>query len=170
MAPPTLLDQLVDHLRARGLARLPGEAGPGPRPWLPPFWRAPAEGVPAPGERTGSSGKETDDGLVIAGRVSGGIAPDAGEGYARRRTVDIDFRSKRNDTIEEWETAYIRELAPPIGDPALDGSGIPGLRIDWQMAGVRVIESRLWGEVRDLGSSEAQGYHHRIVVLFETYL
>lgn len=161
MAPPTLLDYLMAHLIERGLARSPAAAG-----GAPPFWRQPADGTPAPGSRTGTA---ADAGVVLAAYSTGGIPPDPGGGYSRRRTVDIDVRAKQRAVLEEWTAALIAELAPPIADPALDGSGIPGLRIDWQMNGLRVIESRLWTEAQELEASAGEGYHQRFTVLFEVY-
>lgn len=161
----TLLDAIAQHLAAVGIARLPG-TGTGPRPWLPPFWRNPADGTPAPGEKKGA---ELDDGLVLAGYLSGEIPPPEGGGYSNRLTVDVDLRSKSMASIETVAEQLREEFAPSAG--GLVGAGIPGLRIDWtlQPAGPAVIESRLWRGLQILGSSTGQGYHYRLALLLELY-
>lgn len=163
---PTLLDHVVNHLRARGLGRLPGEAGPAARPWLPPLWRSPADGSPAPGEKAGT---EKDDGLVVALYHSGGIPPGPGEGYSSRFTIDVDARAMQRSRIEDYLEQLRDEFAPAAG--GLVGAGIPGLRIDYTLegGGPAVIESRIWREVQQLGSSGGQGYHERMAFLFELY-
>jgi hypothetical protein len=63
----TLLDHVRSHLIAQGLVRDPRVAGS-----LPPCWRQPANGTPAPGE--GTNPTEIGADAVIGLVHSGGIA------------------------------------------------------------------------------------------------
>lgn len=158
----TIIDAIRDHLAAQGIVRLPDDAG-----GEPPLWRAPPDGTPAPGSKTGN---EADDGLVMAIYLSGEIPPDAGAGYSNRLTFDVDFRSKRMESIEDAAEQIRGEFAPANG--AIDGGGIPGIRFNWTLESVpavQVIESRLWRGLQALSMSRAEGYHYRLSLLLETY-
>lgn len=163
MASQTLLDRVMAELVDAELVRPPGVAGAGARPWPAPFWRNPKDGAPAPGEKQGN---ELDDGIVVSGFLSGGIAAGAGEGYSKRRTVDVHYRAKGFPAIEELHDQVLQRFAPAAG--GLEGAGIPGLRVDWTMGGLYVLESRQWTDLQSLGSDEGQGYWYRAGFLFET--
>lgn len=145
----TLLDQVLEHLRGEGLVRRPNEAGP-----LPPFWRNPADGTPGLGDKKGT---EADAGVLVAGYLSGGIPPGAGQGYCRRRTIDLHIRAQAMPPLEELAAAIVQEFAPKQ----------IGVRYDWMLGDLYVLESRLWSELQPLGSSVATGYHYRLSILIE---
>lgn len=146
-----LLTHLLDHLEAAGVVRRPDTAGP-----LPPLWRDPAAGAPAPGERKGTV---NDDVTVLTASLTGEIprVPMTG-GYSDRRIVDIRIRTKRAPASRELDAAIKAELAPaPLG-----------VRYDWTMAGLYLVESRQWRPLQLLGSSEAQGFDYVVAYLFES--
>jgi hypothetical protein len=162
----TFLDDVVNHLAFHGMVRLPDTNPSGPRPWAPPIWRSPPDGTPAPNDRKNTN---ADDGLVLGAWLSGEIAPAPGQGYSNRYTIDIDLRSKQMASIQAKADELRDEFAPGTG--GLDGAGIPGLRIDWQLdpGGPAVIESRLWRGLQMLDASGGEGYTYRIAFLFELY-
>lgn len=159
----TLLDHLMDHLRGAAIVRRPGEAGAAAA--RPPLWRNPPNGTPAPGDAEGT----TVDGLVIGAFIAGGIPAGEGEGFSRRRNVDLQYRSKVVPTIETTAAAVRRQLAPPSGDGGLEGAGIPGARFNWDMAGLRVIASSEWRELQPIGASADEVWTFVHAFTFELY-
>lgn len=172
MPTTTILDRLMNHLAAQALTRKPSDPGAGGRPWLPPFWRAPAEGAIAPGDKgrdgngallPGAGGTEADDGLVITADKTGEISPSPGEGYAQRDIVDLRLRGRAVPPILELAAAIALELAPrPYG-----------VRYSWDMAGLFLIESRQWRPLQKIqsgtqtGTPAGQGTTYVVAYLFE---
>jgi hypothetical protein len=105
----TLLDHYLSHLISAGLVRSPAVAGP-----LPPAWRNPLQGVPAPGEGTGSQVGAT---AVVGLMHAGGLTAAPLEGEWRRDIVDVVIRTTtapaavalgaeiRRVTIDRWNWA-----------------------------------------------------------------
>lgn len=105
----TLLDHFRSHLISQGLVRDPGVAGP-----LPPAWRHPKDGVPAPGEGIGTQVGPT---AVVGLMHAGGIPAAAGEAAWRQDVVDVVLRTTtapaaialgaeiRRVTIDRWNWA-----------------------------------------------------------------
>jgi hypothetical protein len=144
----TITDRVQAHLLAQSLARDPRDSTSS----LPPVWRQPANGTPAPGE--GRNQTEIGPTAVIGLMHSGGIATPRFESAWRRDIVDIWLRTSK---WPDAETLYA----------AIRGALID--RTNWLMAGMRVIESQEWRALGLLDSSEQQGYTAQFAVLFETY-
>lgn len=149
----TKLDHLLGHLAGAGLVRRPGDAGS-----APPFWRQPAEGAIAPGDR---KPPENDDQLVISAFRMPGLTPGAGEEDYESWTVDLHFRERVVGRAEAAHDAIYRELV-------LAGNGGPGGRFDWTMDGLWVIRSRPWRDFGLVSSSQAGGWLFVASYLFET--
>ena len=88
----TLLTELRSLLIAAGIGRDPRVAGA-----LPPVWRQPRQGIPAPGE---GGGVEVGPSSVIALFMSGGYPTAPFEGWIGRPTVDVRIRSLRAPDAE----------------------------------------------------------------------
>lgn len=147
----TLTDKVSDYLIAQGIARSPRVAGA-----LPPVWRQPVDGTPAPGEGTGSEVGPT----VVLGLVrSGGIPASSNEAEWRYDIVDVWIRSR---TWPQAEAIYAQVRTALVGTRAGDRRG-------WVMDGLPVIESREWRALSLLESNKAQGFTSMASVLFETY-
>jgi hypothetical protein len=142
----TLLDHVRSHLIAQGLVRDPRVAGS-----LPPCWRQPANGTPAPGE--GTNATEVGADAVIGLIHSGGIPSLRLESAWRKDIVDVWIRTAT------WPRA--EQLYALLRDALID-------RTNWTMGAITVIESREWQPLQLLGSG-AQGFTAQHAVLFETY-
>ena len=88
----TLLTELRSLLIANGIGRDPRVVGA-----LPPVWRQPRQGIPAPGE---GSGVEVGASSVIALFLSGGFPSNPFEGFMGRPTVDVRIRSLKAPDAE----------------------------------------------------------------------
>jgi hypothetical protein len=142
----TLTDRVQAYLIVEGIVRDPRLAGP-----LPPCWRQPAEGVPAPGEGTGN---EVGPMAVVAVSRSLGVPQPFLQGQWRTDVIDVVYRTlKWPDT----EALYARVRAALI-----DHMGTT-------MAGMRVIQSVEWSALARIDASTAQGFTSRSAVLFQTY-
>lgn len=142
----TIADHLRTFLIAEGLGRDPRVAGA-----TPPIWRQPAEGTPAPGEKSGTEVGPT----VVLGLVhSGGIPAPRHEVEWRRDIVDI----------------WIRTLTWPQAEQTY--AGLRSALVDkrnWLMGSITVIESLEWRALALLASDGKQGYTSQAAVLFESY-
>lgn len=151
MSQPDLIPAIRGQLVADGIARDPRVAGP-----LPPCWAEPRDGIPAPGE---SSGTATDAGVVLGLLRTGGIPAGPGEGYSRRETVDVVVRSLVAPPAREIERQVLAVFAPPPY----------GTRSDWVLAdGLRVIESRAWRALQPI-TVDDQAITSVFSLLLETY-
>lgn len=147
---PDVLPALRDHLATEGIVREPRTAGA-----VPPLWLDPRRGAPAPGE---GSAPETDAEVVLAAFLTGGVPPEFGEGYSRRDVVDLHIRTTRAPRAKQLEEQLVAELAPaPYG-----------ARFAWDLAGLFVIESRMWRALQPLTHDE-QSYTFVVAFLIETY-
>lgn len=154
----TLIDHVWEHLIAEGIGRDPRAGGD-----LPPVWREPESGVPAPGEPADAAGDralEVGQDAVIGLFGGGGIPPGKGEGYSRKDTIDFWLRTKVAADAHELEEQLRQQFAPAD----------LGYRQDWSLAGLQVIESRMWRPMGPpLDSDPAQGFTFTVSHLFETY-
>jgi hypothetical protein len=149
MADPTLLDYIRDYLVAEAIVRKPDVAGA-----LPPLWREPQDGAPAPGEREGVA---NSDSAVVSIFNTGGIGRVAYSPW-RYRTVDFWLRVKSAPAYEaladQLTDAFCADQAAKFG---------------WDMAGLDVIESREWRPWGRLGS-DAQGWTYVGAFVFQLYV
>lgn len=142
----TLTDQVWTYLVAQGIVRDPRVAGV-----VPPAWRQPVDGVPAPGE---GAGVEVGPVAVLGLIRSGGIPSPRFEKEWRRDIIDIWFRTTK------WpmsETLYAM-----VRNALID-------KRNWQMGSITVIESLEWRPHQLLDADSAQGFTSQSAVLFETY-
>lgn len=142
----TLTDKVWTHLIAQGIVRDPRVAGA-----LPPAFRQPADGTPAPGE---GSGTEIGPTAVIGIYHDLGIAASFLQKAWRRDMVDIIYRTQKWPTTETLYALVRDALADKMGTT---------------MAGMRVIQSVEWVALTRIDSSLTQGFTSRSSVLFETY-
>lgn len=91
-----LLTSLRDHLVTAGVVRDPLVAGP-----LPPLWREPRDGVPAPGE--GDSASEVGATLVVGAFIATGIPPKPYEGFIRTDAVELIIRASKASLLKPFE-------------------------------------------------------------------
>lgn len=143
----TLSDNVRNYLIAQGVVRDPRTPGP-----LPPCWRQPSDGTPAPGE--GSNPTEVGPTVVIGLVRSGGMTTPRFESAWRRDIVDIWIR-----TITWPQTEAFYALAR---EKLID-------KFNWQMGTMKVIESREWRALAVLDANSSQGYTAQCAVMFETY-
>lgn len=143
----TLLDHLRDHLIAENIVRDPRTAGP-----LPPLWREPRNGAPAPGE--GTEAAEIGPTATVAAFVSGGFPPRPYESFWRKDTVDLWLRTASAPTAFQLDASIRAALID---------------RRNWSMAGLPVIDCEQWRSLQRLGSDD-QGYTHVVSYIFETYV
>jgi hypothetical protein len=148
MTGPTLLDYIRDYLVAEGIVRKPDVAGE-----LPPLWREPQDGAPAPGER---DGVYNDDSAVLSIFDTGGIARAAYSPW-RYRTVDFWLRLAKPPLFEQLSAEVTDAFC---GDQAA--------KFGWSMAGLDVIESREWRPWGRLGSDE-NGWTYVAAFAFQVY-
>jgi hypothetical protein len=145
---PRLLDALKTHLISQGLVRDPRTAGV-----LPPFWRQPRLGTPAPGETpSGGSSIEAGD-PVAAAFISGGFPMARFESAWRRPVVEVRIRASKAPAGED--------LGENILAAVID-------RTNWVMGGRQIIESQMWRPLTPVGSDE-QGFDYLLAVAFEFY-
>lgn len=142
----TLTDKVWTHLITQGVVRDPRVAGA-----LPPAFRQPADGTPAPGEGLGA---EIGPTAVIGIYRDLGIAAAFLEGQWRRDMIDIIYRTQKWPTTE----ALYAQVRTQLVD-----------KMNFVMAGMRVIQSVEWVALTRIDSSTAQGFTSRSSVLFETY-
>jgi hypothetical protein len=147
----TLTDKVSDYLIAQGIARSPRTASA-----LPPVWRQPINGTPAPGEGTGV---EVGDPTVLGLVRSGGIPAASNEAEWRYDIVDVWIRARKWTQVE---TTYAQIRSALIGTFA-------GQRRGWSMDGFPVIEAREWRALALLEATSTQGFTAQCAVLFETY-
>lgn len=148
-----LLTSIRDYLAEKNLGRDPRVAGP-----APPVWREPRDGAVAPGEMEGD---ENDDDLVISIYKTGGVPLDVFEEAVKRQdSVDFFIRSRTAALALDYEPGltlgFVRDEAAPVP------------RTNWNMAGLQVIESKLWRPLQPIDRGE-QGYTYVVSYLFETY-
>ena len=143
--PVLLIEALRNALIAEGLVRDPKVAGP-----LPPCWRTPVNGVPAPGQ-----GTDTEKGDLVVGLFPAPGVPmrsyDAG--VLRKDGVDIRYRSKQTPAIIELDDA-IREI---ISD-----------RRAYDLGGLTIVESLLERPL-DLVANDDQGFDYLSGYIFERH-
>jgi hypothetical protein len=133
----TLLDHLRDFLIDEGLVRDPRVAGP-----LPPFWRHPAEGVPAPGE--GGNATEIGSTLTVGGFLVGGVPSPRHEGFLRTDGVELVIRATKVPLV----VAFERDLREVLND-----------RRDLDLAGLTVHESLLFRDLQPLDTVTSSTGH-----------
>jgi hypothetical protein len=141
----TLLDHLRDFLIAEGIARDPRTPGP-----LPPVWRQPRNGCPAPGE-----GDEPEVGAdaVLALMTAPGVPPRRYEGALRRDGVDVWVRAAAAPTAFAIE----QRLRAVLND-----------RRAFDLAGLRLEECLLFRDLQLIESGE-QGFTFTTGYLFERW-
>jgi hypothetical protein len=145
----TLCDHVFQYLITQGIARDPRVAGS-----VPPAFRSPADGVPAPGEGLGT---ELGPTAVIGLNADISIPALFVESEWRKDIVDIVYRTlKRPDA----DTLYAQVRLALIGPP---------FKMNWLMAGMRIIQSVEWQGMQLIDSSRAQGYTMKSAVLFQSY-
>lgn len=142
----TLADQVRTYLIAQGIVRDPRVAG-----GLPPAWRQPVDGVPAPNE---GIGVEVGPTAVVGLVKSGGIARPRFEKEWRRDIIDIYLRTTT------WPIA--ETLYDLIADALID-------KRNWTMGSMVIIESLEWRPHQMLDSDSAQGFTSHCAVLFQSY-
>lgn len=148
MADPTLLDYIRDYLVTEGIVRKPEVDGK-----LPPLWREPQDGAPAPGEREGVA---NSDSAVVSIFNAGGIGRAA---YSPWRYPTVDF----------WLRVAQAPLYESIANAITDAfCGDQAAKVGWNMAGLEVIESREWRPWGRLGSDE-QGWTYVGAFVFQLY-
>jgi hypothetical protein len=143
-----LLNALKTHLISEGIVRDPRTAG-----MLPPLWRQPKLGTPAPGEVPINGALVEAGDPVAAAFISGGFPIARYESAWRRPTVEIRIRSSK---APEGENLGERILAATID------------RTDWVMGGRRIIESQMWRPLSPAGSDE-YGFEFLLAIAFELY-
>lgn len=148
---PDLLEAIRAELADEEILRPAGVAGA-----LPPLWLEPADGPPAPGEATGSGG---DDTTIVSAFRTGEVPRSPGQGYSDRAIVDFRIRSK--------DARVGPDLVDRLSD--LFAPAPLGVRHDWSMGGLQLLESRQWRPIARLGSSRAQGFEWVVAYLFELY-
>lgn len=144
-----LLNALRDELVTAGIVRYP-ETGGG----LPPFWREPKLGTPAPGE--GNADAEVGQDAVVGAYLIGGLAPGPFESYRRDPFVELRFRTRLGYMAEELELQITGQLIDRR-DFMLGGA-----------TGVHVLECQQILALQRLGSDE-QGFEHLTQYQFELY-
>jgi len=139
-----LIDACRTYLIAEGLVRDPRVAGS-----LPPCWRSPREGTPAPGDGTSPE---------IGATIVVGLFPSAGIARA-----PFDALTLRTDGLD----IRIRATTAP-GAIALDDTIRTALmdKRNWTMGGLTIVESRLERPLQ-LIQSDQQGFDFIAGYLFE---
>jgi hypothetical protein len=142
----TITDRVWQHLINQGIVRDPRVAGP-----LPPAFRMPANGVPAPGEGVGT---EVGPTAVVGVVRPFGIPTPFQQVAWRWDIVEIVYRTSKWPTTESIHALVRVALLDKMGTT---------------MAGMRVIQSREWNALALIDSGIAQGYTSRSSVVFQTY-
>jgi hypothetical protein len=131
--PATILDALATHLINAGVARSPRTAGS-----LPPVWRSPVNGVPAPGE--GGNATEVGADAVLALFLTGGIASGLYETWMERPVIDVWARTttspKAIDLLKQVRTAVVGNTPVPA--------------VGFDLGGVLVIAAQEWRPVQPI--------------------
>lgn len=135
MPDPLLIDACRDYLIAQAIVRDPRTAGA-----APPCWRSPRNGVPAPGDGTGTEIGAT---IVVGLFPSAGVAREPYDASVLR-TDGLDVR------IRSTTAPAAIELDDQIRTALMDKRG-------WTMGGLTVVESRLERPLQ-LIVSDNQGY------------
>lgn len=136
MADETYLDSVRDELIAQGVGRDPRVAG-----LLPPIWRHPRGGAPAPGSKQGT---ENNAEAMISLFHTGGVpGPRKDQGTIETVVFDVWLRTKK------WPRS--RVLYKQILAVFVTGSGS---KLDWQMGTLRVVESLLWRPLQPIGAND----------------
>jgi hypothetical protein len=149
MATVRLLTALRDHLVIAGIARDPTVAGP-----LPPFWRDPKLGTPAPGD--GNNSTEVGTEAVIAAYLVGGTPTEPQGSWVRFPIVELRFRTTKGFLAEDMDIAICNQIHDRR-DFMLGGAG-----------GLYVVECQQILPLQRLGSDE-QGWEHLSQFRFELY-
>jgi hypothetical protein len=151
----TLLDHVRDYLAAEGLVRAPEDAGA-----MPPAWRMP-QGAVGPGDAKQQKKAPVtwDNGLVVSLMFAPGIPPEAGAEERRIDGLDIWYRTQAVQPAVDLDVEIRRRF---LGVPP-----DPGGRSDWVMAGLYVIQSRLWSTFQPV-SADGGVYSFKTGWLFET--
>lgn len=143
-----LVDRVYQHLLNAGIGRAVSAAGS-----LPPVWREPIRGIPAPGEGTGN---EIGVGAVL-GLMEGGGIPNT-EIFAasqwRYDVIDVHYRTLKSPDAQRL---YIAVRAALVD------------KRDWSLAGMRVVLSEEARGLDTVSVDAAQGFHKVSAVGFETY-
>jgi hypothetical protein len=119
------------HLVSSGVVRDPRVAGS-----LPPCWRSPRKGVPAPGDGPGVEQGDPTVGLFVGVGV-----PEAPHdaSWLRTDTVDIVIRSTTAPGAVALDDAIRYQLVD---------------RRDWSMGGLLVVETQLTRPLSQVGADE----------------
>jgi hypothetical protein len=145
----TIADRVWQHLINQAIVRDPRTAGA-----LPPAFRSPADGVPAPGEGIGT---EVGPTAVVGISVDLTMPSPFVESEWRRDIVDIVYRTlKRPDADALYAQVRLALVGPPF-------------KMNWLMAGMRVIQSVEWQGLQRIDSNRAQGYTMKSAVLMQSY-
>ena len=153
MATPNLLSAFRNYLVDQELVRIPSVAGD-----AHPLWLEPRDGAPAPGE--GESAATIDDELVLSAFLAAPIPRGPFESELRTDVIDVWLRCANPPTVaHDFE---------PLLRTAIIGGAVGDNR-NWDMAGVRIIESLEWRGMQRLGSGP-QGFTYVVSYLFERYV
>lgn len=154
-----LLNALLAYLVAEGVVRRPDTAAE-----LPPLWRAPEGGTPAPGSKKGVANDAT---TVLGVEISGEIPRSPDRGYSELPTIDVRIRTKDPKRVRPVAASITNLLAPPPY----------GVRQDWTMGGpvpgqpdpaeVYLIESRQWRGLQKLPGEVEGVFDYVVSYLFE---
>lgn len=143
-----IADRIQAYLIENSIGRDPRD---GTNMSLPPIWRQPADGTPAPREGEGTAvGQDAVIGLIHTNAITAARF----ESEFRRTIIDIWYRTLTWPRNEELYSACRRLLID---------------KFNWQMAGLRVIESQEWRGHQMLESDSGQGYTGMSSVLFQCY-
>jgi hypothetical protein len=150
-----LLSALDTHLRTAGIVRKPSDNAPG----VPPLWVEPADGVPAPGDRTAP---EADPNTTLGLFYSGGVV---GARWERQSIIDVWIRCRGNKPM-----VRAQDIDDAIRDSLL---GDDELRVNFLLAAgtpdeLRVIEARVWRELSPLARG-AEAYTYLVAYWFQVY-
>jgi hypothetical protein len=141
-----LIDRVYVELVAAGAAQPLSGVTSG----VPVCWRAPADGVPAPGEGRFPA-------PLVLGVLRGGGIPRSRFEASQWRTdqIDLHYRAMTSVETEQMYAAARRVLVDKVN-------------VAW--GGMRIIESQEARSLDYLSSSAAQGFHGVSAVMVETYV
>ena len=141
----TITDHLYEHLVSNGIGRSPRTAGA-----LPPIWRQPRLGTPAPGEGTNATERGTD--AVIGLAHTGGLPAARQEKDWRSDVIDVWLRTTT------WPKA--EQLYAQIRAVTLDRSNVA-------LGGITVMIIEEWRPLQLLDSDE-QSFTAQHALLIQT--
>lgn len=147
---PDVVTALRDHLITAGVGRDPDVAGS-----VPPIWREPRDGTPAPGE--GSDPTQTGTDAVVAVYLTGGIPARRFEAWRRIDAIDVHIRARTSPLAKR----IARDIRA-----AVIGTGIAPA-VAFTMGGLQVIEALEWRPLQPL--PVPQGFSFMTAYLFESY-